>query len=108
MDVLCHPIMGDSDYWFQDGGRLSPFATATQSVLALAGIIQSPASLNSSTRTPGDAVQPSFLQPPRLQGRGIYLWSVGIAFDHPATGIRIDLSIEEPESYKQLRADLLG
>ena len=37
---------------------------------------------------------------------GIFLWSIGIAFDHPVTGKLIDLSIPEPESYEALRKDL--
>lgn len=24
MDIIGHPILGDPDYWFQEGGRLPP------------------------------------------------------------------------------------
>ena len=75
-----HPIMGDPDYWFQDGGRLVPFSTVSDTA--------------------------DLTAVPRLVGRGIYLWSVGISFDHPVTGVRMELSIPEPESYVQLREDL--
>lgn len=75
-----HPIMGDPDYWFQDGGRLVPFSTVSEST--------------------------SYSAVPRLVGRGIFLWSIGISFDHPVTGERMALSIPEPESYSQLREDL--
>ena len=107
MDIICHPIIGDPDYWFQDGGRLSPFATANQSTLTSNGIDESPPSLDISTAAYPDGFSSSHPQPPRLQGRGMYLWSVGIAFDHPATGTRIDLTTEEPESYQRLRSDFL-
>ena len=107
MDIICHPIIGDPDYWFQDGGRLSPFATADQRTLTSSGAIELPPSLDKSTAAHIDILSSSYPQPPRLQGRGMYLWSIGIAFDHPATGSRIDLSIEEPETYQQLRRDFL-
>ena len=102
MDLLRHPIMGDPDYWFQDGGRLSAFSTATRSVLSAANTDANADSLS----------QPLSLSPtqfpPRLVGRGIFLWSVGISFNHPVTGARMDMVLEEPESYAKLRADLLG
>jgi 23S rRNA-/tRNA-specific pseudouridylate synthase len=82
--MLRHPIMGDPDYWFQDGGRLAPPTN----------------SFNTDSGRRSDFV------PPRLEGRGIFLWSVGISFDHPVTGERIELSIAEPESYGQLRDQL--
>jgi 23S rRNA-/tRNA-specific pseudouridylate synthase len=82
--MLRHPIMGDPDYWFQDGGRLSPPTS----------------SFNADRGRGGDFVLP------RLEGRGIFLWSVGVSFDHPVTGERIELSIPEPDSYAQLREHL--
>ena len=84
MDMLRHPIMGDPDYWFQDGGRLAPPA---------------------SSITDDNSIGGSFV-PPRLKGRGIFLWSVGVSFDHPVTGQRIELSIPEPDSYAELREHL--
>lgn len=81
LDMQRHPILGDPDYWFQDGGRLAP--------------------PTSSFNTDSD--RGGYFLPPRLEGRGIFLWSVGISFDHPVTGQRIELSIPEPESYAQLR-----
>jgi 23S rRNA-/tRNA-specific pseudouridylate synthase len=82
--MLSHPIMGDPDYWFQDGGRLAP---------------------PTSSLSAGSGRGGGFI-PPRLEGRGIFLWSVGISFDHPVTGQRIELSIPEPDSYAQLREHL--
>lgn len=87
MDLMRHPIMGDPDYWFQDGGRLVPFSTVA----------------GTNGQITGNVVP---LSMPRLEGRGIYLWSVGISFDHPVTGNRVELTIPEPESYSLLRADL--
>ena len=80
--MLGHPIMGDPKYWFQDGGRLVPFATASK--------------INSENGQDGN-------YPPRLLDRGMFLWSVGISFKHPVSGESIELTIPEPESYKDLR-----
>lgn len=80
--MLGHPIMGDPKYWFQDGGRLVPFATASK--------------INSGNGQDGN-------YPPRLLDRGMFLWSVGISFKHPVSGESIDLTIPEPESYRELR-----
>ena len=98
MDLLRHPIMGDPDYWFQDGGRLSAFSTATRNMTKNADDDLGDQCLSSSLST----------FPPRLLGRGIFLWSVGISFNHPVSGLRMDMVINEPESYAKLRADLLG
>ena len=90
--------MGDPDYWFQDGGRLSAFSTATRNMTKNADDDLGDQCLSSSLST----------FPPRLLGRGIFLWSVGISFNHPVSGLRMDMVINEPESYAKLRADLLG
>jgi 23S rRNA-/tRNA-specific pseudouridylate synthase len=89
MDLLRHPIMGDPGYWFQDGGRLTPFSTAPK-VQCIDGCVI------------------PFIRdyPPRLTGRGMFLWSVGISFKHPVSGESIQLSIPEPDNYKALRDHL--
>lgn len=40
---------------------------------------------------------------PVLRGKGLYLWAVSLAFDHPVTGERLSLEIPEPPRFDGLR-----